>query len=233
MDLRPTSEHELLRQTVREFAEVEIRPNVRAWDEAQQFSADLMPKLAAVGLTGITAGGRVRRRRVVGARVLHRDGRAGAGRSVDRAVDRRAQRPLHGAPGHVWERRPEAAAAAAARAWRGHRGLGADRSQRRQRRRRHAHHGAPRRPALDPFRGQAVHHARRDRRHPRRHGGDGSCAGAPWHLGVRGVARDARAPGRQERRQARHARERHERSDLSGVPGSGRGAGRQRKARGS
>ena len=54
MDLRPTSEHELLRQTVREFAEVEIRPNVRAWDEAQQFSADLMPKLAAVGLTGIT-----------------------------------------------------------------------------------------------------------------------------------------------------------------------------------
>ena len=54
MDLRPTSEHELLRQTVREFAEAEIRPNVRAWDEAQQFSADLMPKLAAVGLTGIT-----------------------------------------------------------------------------------------------------------------------------------------------------------------------------------
>ena len=53
MDFRPTEEQELLRRTVREFAETEIRPHVREWDESQHFSADLMPKLAALGLLGI------------------------------------------------------------------------------------------------------------------------------------------------------------------------------------
>ncbi len=53
MDLRPTAEHELLRRTVREFAEAEIRPHVMAWDEAQAFPMSLLPKLAALGLTGI------------------------------------------------------------------------------------------------------------------------------------------------------------------------------------
>jgi len=53
MDLRPTAEQDLLRQTVREFAEAEIRPHVREWDEAQAFSLDLVPRLAALGLMGI------------------------------------------------------------------------------------------------------------------------------------------------------------------------------------
>jgi hypothetical protein len=53
MDFRPTEEQELLRRTVREFAEVEIRPHVMEWDEAQEFSADLLPKLAALGLAGV------------------------------------------------------------------------------------------------------------------------------------------------------------------------------------
>ena len=53
MDFRPSEEQELLRRTVREFAETEIRPHVREWDEAQRFSAELMPKLAALGLLGI------------------------------------------------------------------------------------------------------------------------------------------------------------------------------------
>jgi len=53
MDFRPTEEQELLRRTVREFAETEIRPHVREWDEAQHFAPDLMPKLAALGLLGI------------------------------------------------------------------------------------------------------------------------------------------------------------------------------------
>jgi alkylation response protein AidB-like acyl-CoA dehydrogenase len=53
MDFRPTDEQELLRRTVREFAETEIRPHVREWDEQQKFSADLMPKLASLGLLGI------------------------------------------------------------------------------------------------------------------------------------------------------------------------------------
>ena len=53
MDFRPTEEQTLLRRTVREFAETEIRPHVREWDEAQHFPAELMPKLAALGLLGI------------------------------------------------------------------------------------------------------------------------------------------------------------------------------------
>ena len=54
MDTRPTAEHDLLRRTIREFAEREMRPHVMAWDEAQAFPPDLVPKLAALGLTGIT-----------------------------------------------------------------------------------------------------------------------------------------------------------------------------------
>ena len=53
MDFRPTEDQELLRRTVREFAEAEIRPHVMAWDEAQAFPMDLLPKLASLGLTGI------------------------------------------------------------------------------------------------------------------------------------------------------------------------------------
>jgi alkylation response protein AidB-like acyl-CoA dehydrogenase len=54
MDFRPTEEQELLRRTVREFAETEIGPHVMEWDEAQHFPMELLPKLAALGLTGIT-----------------------------------------------------------------------------------------------------------------------------------------------------------------------------------
>jgi alkylation response protein AidB-like acyl-CoA dehydrogenase len=53
MDFRPTDEQTLLRRTVREFAEIEIRPHVREWDEAQHFPSELVPKLAALGLMGI------------------------------------------------------------------------------------------------------------------------------------------------------------------------------------
>ncbi len=53
MDFRLTGEQDLLRRTVREFAEAEIRPHVMEWDEAQQFPMDLLPKLAALGLTGV------------------------------------------------------------------------------------------------------------------------------------------------------------------------------------
>jgi alkylation response protein AidB-like acyl-CoA dehydrogenase len=53
VDLRPTEEQDLLRRTVREFAEAEIGPHVMEWDEAQAFSMELLPKLAALGLTGI------------------------------------------------------------------------------------------------------------------------------------------------------------------------------------
>jgi alkylation response protein AidB-like acyl-CoA dehydrogenase len=53
MDFRPSEEQELLRRSVREFAETEIRPHVREWDQEQHFPSELIPKLAALGLLGI------------------------------------------------------------------------------------------------------------------------------------------------------------------------------------
>jgi alkylation response protein AidB-like acyl-CoA dehydrogenase len=53
MDFRLTEEQQLLRQTVREFAEREIGPHVREWDESQHFPRELVPAMAALGLMGI------------------------------------------------------------------------------------------------------------------------------------------------------------------------------------
>ncbi len=53
MDFRLSEEQELLRRSVREFAETEMRPHVMEWDEAQHFPMDLLPKLASLGLMGI------------------------------------------------------------------------------------------------------------------------------------------------------------------------------------
>lgn len=53
MDFRLSDEQELLRRSVREFCEAEIRPNVREWDEAQSFPKALLSKLAELGLMGI------------------------------------------------------------------------------------------------------------------------------------------------------------------------------------
>ncbi|MFH1573806.1 MAG: acyl-CoA dehydrogenase family protein, partial [Acidobacteriota bacterium] len=43
---------EILRNTVREFAEKEIAPHVMEWDEAQAFPGDVVPKLAELGMLG-------------------------------------------------------------------------------------------------------------------------------------------------------------------------------------
>jgi alkylation response protein AidB-like acyl-CoA dehydrogenase len=53
MDFRLTEEQELLRRSVREFADIEMRPHVMEWDDAQHFPIELMPRLAALGLLGI------------------------------------------------------------------------------------------------------------------------------------------------------------------------------------
>ena len=53
MDFRPSEEQELLRKSVREFAETEMRPHIMEWDNAQHFPKELLPKLAALGLMGI------------------------------------------------------------------------------------------------------------------------------------------------------------------------------------
>ncbi len=53
MDVRLSDDQELLRRSIREFAMREIRPHVMEWDEAQHYPAELVPKLAELGLMGM------------------------------------------------------------------------------------------------------------------------------------------------------------------------------------
>src|SRR5512134_3050094 len=53
MNVVLTEEQELLRRSVREFAETELRPHVMEWDEAQGFPRELLARFAALGLMGI------------------------------------------------------------------------------------------------------------------------------------------------------------------------------------
>ncbi|MBI3695014.1 MAG: acyl-CoA dehydrogenase family protein [Acidobacteria bacterium] len=52
MEFGYTSEQEQLRRMVREFAEAEIAPHVREWDEGQTFPAGVIRKLGELGLLG-------------------------------------------------------------------------------------------------------------------------------------------------------------------------------------
>jgi alkylation response protein AidB-like acyl-CoA dehydrogenase len=53
VDFSFTDEQQQLRRTVREFAEAEIAPHVMEWDEASHFPAEIIPKLADLGLLGV------------------------------------------------------------------------------------------------------------------------------------------------------------------------------------
>ena len=53
MDFRLTEEQDLIRKTVREFAETEIAPKVQEYDEKQQFPLDIIKKLGEMGFLGI------------------------------------------------------------------------------------------------------------------------------------------------------------------------------------
>jgi alkylation response protein AidB-like acyl-CoA dehydrogenase len=53
MDFELNEEQQQVRMSVREFAEGEIAPHVREWDEAQHFPVELVPKLAAQGFLGV------------------------------------------------------------------------------------------------------------------------------------------------------------------------------------
>jgi alkylation response protein AidB-like acyl-CoA dehydrogenase len=48
-----TDEQTQLRKSVREFAEGEIGPHVHEWDESAHFPAEILPKLADMGLLGV------------------------------------------------------------------------------------------------------------------------------------------------------------------------------------
>ena len=53
MDFRPTESQEMIAQTVRDFAEKHIRPNIMEWDEAQKFPIDLFKKMGELGIMGV------------------------------------------------------------------------------------------------------------------------------------------------------------------------------------
>ena len=53
MDFSFSEEQRLLRATVREFAEAEIRPHVMEWDRSEHFPRELIPELGRLGLMGM------------------------------------------------------------------------------------------------------------------------------------------------------------------------------------
>jgi alkylation response protein AidB-like acyl-CoA dehydrogenase len=53
MEFDLTEEQLQVKQTVREFAEGEIRPHVMEWDEAQQFPREMFFKMGELGLSGV------------------------------------------------------------------------------------------------------------------------------------------------------------------------------------
>ncbi|WP_394832541.1 acyl-CoA dehydrogenase family protein [Pendulispora rubella] len=53
MDFSFTEHHALLRQSVRDFAQSEVRPYARQWDKEERFPHEIIPKLAEMGLLGI------------------------------------------------------------------------------------------------------------------------------------------------------------------------------------
>jgi alkylation response protein AidB-like acyl-CoA dehydrogenase len=53
MDFEFSEHHQLLRQSVRDFARAEIAPHAQRWDREETFPMELVPKLAHMGLLGI------------------------------------------------------------------------------------------------------------------------------------------------------------------------------------
>lgn len=53
MDLKLNPEHEMIRQTVRDFAEREIKPRAKDLDDKQEFSYELTKKMGELGLFGM------------------------------------------------------------------------------------------------------------------------------------------------------------------------------------
>jgi len=55
MSFQLSPEHESFRHVVREFAQAEVAPHVAEWDRQHHFPVDLVQKMGALGLFGLTA----------------------------------------------------------------------------------------------------------------------------------------------------------------------------------
>src|SRR3546814_847303 len=55
MSFELSREHEEFRRSVRDFAEAEIAPHVAQWDKEHHFPVDVVHKMGALGLFGLTS----------------------------------------------------------------------------------------------------------------------------------------------------------------------------------
>jgi alkylation response protein AidB-like acyl-CoA dehydrogenase len=53
VDFELSEQHNILRSSVRDFCEREIRPHARSWDQQERFPMEIVPRLAELGLLGI------------------------------------------------------------------------------------------------------------------------------------------------------------------------------------
>lgn len=53
MEFELNEDQQQIKQTIREFAEAELRPHVMEWDEAAHFPIELRPKFAELGIMGV------------------------------------------------------------------------------------------------------------------------------------------------------------------------------------
>ena len=53
MDFELNEEQQQIKQTIREFAEAELKPHVSEWDEAAHFPVELRPQFAKLGIMGV------------------------------------------------------------------------------------------------------------------------------------------------------------------------------------
>ncbi len=53
MEFELNEDQQQIKQTIREFAEAELRPHVSEWDESQHFPVELRPKFAELGVMGV------------------------------------------------------------------------------------------------------------------------------------------------------------------------------------
>jgi alkylation response protein AidB-like acyl-CoA dehydrogenase len=53
MNFSHSEDHQMIRQTVKDFAEKNIRPNIMEWDEAQHFPIELFKEMGKLGFMGV------------------------------------------------------------------------------------------------------------------------------------------------------------------------------------
>ena len=209
MEFELNEEQQQIKQSIREFAEAELRPHVSEWDESQRFPVELRPKFAELGVMG----------------VLFPEEYGGAGMGyveyativeelsrVDPSIALSIAAHNSLGAGHIFiarQRHAEREISRPAGSRRAFCCVGFDRAKLRLGRKLHANRGRATKRRLDHKRLEELHHQRDvcgNDRCARDHRPHGRVA---RHIRIHNRARRERILSRKEREQARHARERH------------------------